>query len=107
MPEPNTGQIITFITLLHHHVQTSGLENLPNILLLYHESFYLVLQCPYLGHQIARLVRGNAYTNLSLSRVTTAVADLKELPEGDILALMTARLTPHARPRAVFEGTYT
>ena len=107
MPKTINFQAIIDITLLHHHVQSSGLENWLEILLLDHESFHLVLQCPYLGHQIARLVRGNAYTNLSLFRVTTAVADLKGLPDGDILALITARLTPHARPKAVFEGTYT
>lgn len=66
MPKPITVQIITYITLLHHHVQTSGLGNLLDILLLYHESFHLVLQCPYLGHQIARLVRRDAYRKLSL-----------------------------------------
>ena len=107
MPEPISVQIIIDITLLHHHVQTSDLESLLDIVLLYHESFHLVLQCPYLGHQIARLVRGDAYTKFSLFPFPTAVAHLKGVPEGDILALITARLTPHARPRAVFEGTYT
>ena len=66
MPEQITAQIITYITLLHHHIQNSGLENLIDMLLLYHESFHLVLQCPYLGHQIACLVRGDAYMKLSL-----------------------------------------
>lgn len=27
MPEPTTVQIITYITLLHHHVRTSGPRN--------------------------------------------------------------------------------
>ena len=100
-------QIIIDVTLLHHQVQTSGFEDFLDIVLLYHESFHLVLQRPYLGHQIACLVRSDAYKKLSLSSIPTTVADPRELPEGDILALITARLTPHARPRAVFEGTYT
>ena len=107
MPEPTTVQISTYITVLHHHVQASSNRTLLKTLLLYHESLHLVLQGPYLGHQIARLVRGNAYTKLSLCLILTAIADVEDFQSGDILALMTARLTPHARPRAVLEGTYT
>ena len=66
MPEPIIVQIMAYITLPRHDVHTSDLRNLSNILFLYHESFHLVLQCPYLGHQIARLVRGDAYMKLSL-----------------------------------------
>ena len=66
MHEAANVQNIFDITLLHHHIQTSGLEDLLDMLLLYHESFHLVFECPYLGHQIARLVRGDAYMKLSL-----------------------------------------
>ena len=60
MPEPVIVQFIVYITLLRQNFQAFGLGNPPDILLLYHESFHLVLQCPYLGHQIARLVRCDA-----------------------------------------------
>ena len=60
MPDPITVQLVTYITLLHHNAQAFALGNMPDILLLYHESFHLVLKCPYLGHQIARLVRCDA-----------------------------------------------
>ena len=106
MAEPIIVQIMAYVTLLGHDVQPSGLRNLSNVLL-YHESFHLILQCPYLGHQIARLVRGDACTKLSLFGILTACSRTGEILEGAILALITARLTPHARPRAVFEGTYT
>lgn len=43
LPEPITVQLITYSTLLHHRVQASGLGNLTDTLLLYHESFHLVL----------------------------------------------------------------
>ena len=60
MPDPITVQLVPHITLLHHNIQASGLGNRPDILLLYHKSFHLVLKCPYLGHQIAGLVRCDA-----------------------------------------------
>lgn len=86
-------------------IQRSGIYNHSKSFALDHQPLHFVFQSPYLPH---------LYSNISLRMSLMHTSPLQGSERTNSLAsfvvieaLMTARLTPQARPRAVLEGTYT